>query len=230
MRATINRLKLTQELELNGSGLFDDLNIEEEEDDEEENDVENEEDECADRKMQLIEPILEGVRCAEHTLQLAVSDTLKETNMKEQLLEIRKIVKTLRKLPYKKLFAVSKRSKPKLDCPTRWNSTYGMDINIMNELNDRSRMPRLKLPRAGNKEVSIVDWWYGFRSSKPELYNLVAAFLAIPCTQVSVERSFSVLALILTKHRTLLSEENLRNILFIRLNQELLRKVNLNKT
>lgn len=131
MRATINRLKMAQELELNSFGFCDDANNDEDEDEEEENDVDDQDN--VDQTMELIEPILQGVRCVEHTLQLAVGDTFKETRMKEKIMQIRNNVKTLRKLPYRKLFSISKRNKPKLDCPTRWNSTYMMVQSIFKE-------------------------------------------------------------------------------------------------
>lgn len=59
------------------------------------------------------------------------------------------------------------------------------------------------------------------RSAEPELYELSQMVLAAPCTQVSVERSFSALSVILTDRRLRISDENLANILFVKLNDDL---------
>lgn len=99
------------------------------------------------------------------------------------------------------------------------------EISVSDQLSDLSRKPRLIL-----QNETILEWWFKAKSTQPDLYSLASAFLAIPCTQVSVERSFSVLGLILTKQRGLLKEETLQNILFVRLNSELLNKVDFSKT
>ena len=66
-------------------------------------------------------------------MQLAEHDDSKEADLKSSLEKVRKAVKTLRKLPFKKLFTLSKRTKPKLDCPTRWNSSYQMVQSLLKE-------------------------------------------------------------------------------------------------
>lgn len=104
-----------------------------------------------------------------------------------------------------------------------------IDANICEDLENLAGLPRLKLKTSGSQPETILDHWLNMKSSKPELYRLATAFLGIPCTQVSVERSFSALALILTKQRTLLDEQTLADILLIRLNSELLKKVDFSK-
>lgn len=74
----------------------------------------------------------------------------------------------------------------------------------------------------GRKEplnTSIFDFWKKNSSIEPELYKLSCVLFAIPPTQTSVERAFSSLALVLTPHRTLLSDDTLENILLIRTNR-----------
>lgn len=99
------------------------------------------------------------------------------------------------------------------------NSVSGTEL--FDELEDLSRLPRLKL----EKGRTILDYWMSQKATKPDLYSLATLALSIPATQVSVERSFSALALILTKMRTRLSEGTLADILFIKLNSELLKHV-----
>lgn len=100
---------------------------------------------------------------------------------------------------------------------------------IMDAVKDLSRLPRLKLDGRDEKEGSVLQVWYDTKNKNADLYALAATFLGIPCTQVTVERSFSGLALILSDHRTKLTDETLRNILLIRLNSELLKKVDFSK-
>lgn len=57
--------------------------------------------------------------------------------------------------------------------------------------------------------------------TKPVLYKLASVVHAVPPTQTTIERAFSAMALILTHLRTNLSDNNLVNILMIRLNREL---------
>ncbi|XP_065094750.1 uncharacterized protein LOC135715364 [Ochlerotatus camptorhynchus] len=94
---------------------------------------------------------------------------------------------------------------------------------LFDELEDLSRLPRLKLERG----QSILDFWYSQKQGKPDMYSLAAVVLSTPATQVSTERAFSTLAFILTKLRTRLSETTLSNILLIRLNAELFQQLNI---
>lgn len=74
----------------------------------------------------------------------------------------------------------------------------------------------------GQKEplnTSVLDFWKKNRLNENELYKLSSVLFAIPPTQTSVERAFSSLALVLTPHRTLLSDDTLENILLIRTNR-----------
>ncbi|KAM7282286.1 zinc finger BED domain-containing protein 4-like [Ixodes scapularis] len=69
---------------------------------------------------------LRGVRCAAHTLQLAVEDALKSADVKVLLDKCRAICKKLRVPTTMMLVKKLNLKKPILDCPTRWNSTCDM--------------------------------------------------------------------------------------------------------
>lgn len=67
-----------------------------------------------------------------------------------------------------------------------------------------------------NPSMSIFEYWEKRRDSP--LYNIATTILSVPCTQVSVERSFSALKFVYSDLREKLSNENIENILLIRLN------------
>ncbi|XP_055634637.1 uncharacterized protein LOC129774737 [Toxorhynchites rutilus septentrionalis] len=62
--------------------------------------------------------------------------------------------------------------------------------------------------------------WIKRKSSHPELYAVAKVVFATPSSQVSVERAFSALALVLSNQRTCLKEETLANIMIIKLNKD----------
>ncbi|XP_027842499.2 uncharacterized protein LOC114123646 [Aphis gossypii] len=64
---------------------------------------------------------------------------------------------------------------------------------------------------------SVLKYWENEKGIHPELYELACVLLAIPATQVSVERSFSGLKFIVSDLRTSLDEELLEAIMIIRL-------------
>lgn len=67
---------------------------------------------------------------------------------------------------------------------------------------------------------NVFEYWTQRKSTHPELYAVAMVLLAVPSTQVSVERAFSALSLVLSDHRTTLGEEVLADILIIKLNRE----------
>lgn len=80
--------------------------------------------------LEKITPIFSGVRCAAHTAQLAVSDTIKGAKLRIHLSNMQAFVKKLRKTPYKHMFKLNKMEAPKLSCDTRWNSWYDSAASI----------------------------------------------------------------------------------------------------
>lgn len=76
-------------------------------------------------------------------------------------------------------------------------------------------------------DSSILNYWESKKKSEPELYQLSQVILAAPASQVSVERAFSALGLILTQKRTSIKSAKLNDVLIIKLNSNLLNGVNL---
>lgn len=73
-----------------------------------------------------------------------------------------------------------------------------------------------------NISENILNFWQTKKTCLPQLYQLAITVLAVPATQVSVERLFSSLKYILNPHRYNLTSEILQNILIIRSNKDLM--------
>ena len=71
-------------------------------------------------------------------------------------------------------------------------------------------------------------FWESKTNQWPELYFISQIVLAVPPTQVTVERAFSGLSLVLTNRRCRLTKEFLSDILTVKLNSELFCLTNLN--
>lgn len=74
-----------------------------------------------------------GIRCAAHTLQLAVKKALKAKHIRVIIDMCRIACKLLRKASYKNRMREQnlKIASPRLDCAVRWNSTYRMVTNTL---------------------------------------------------------------------------------------------------
>lgn len=68
--------------------------------------------------------------------------------------------------------------------------------------------------------TSILDYWKSQKYEKLELYKLSQILMAVPATQVSVERLFSNLSFIYSPLRSKLSENILESIILIRSNHK----------
>lgn len=66
----------------------------------------------------------------------------------------------------------------------------------------------------------VWQFWLQRKQTHPELYAVAMVLLATPSNQVSVERAFSALSLVLSDHRTALGDNTLADILLIKLNRE----------
>lgn len=89
-------------------------------------------------------------------------------------------------------------------------------------------MEQLKAVDVGMRQPHDFDvwqYWVNRKNTHPELYAVAMVVLATPATQVTVERAFSALALVLTSHRSTIGEETLENILSIKLNKDLYEKL-----
>lgn len=67
-------------------------------------------------------------------------------------------------------------------------------------------------------DTDIMAYWEDNKYVFPFLAKLAAIVHGVPATEVSVERAFSALNLILDDQRCNLSDENLKKILFVKLN------------
>lgn len=70
-------------------------------------------------------------------------------------------------------------------------------------------------------QTNVIKYWYEKRHEEPEIYLLSEIIFAIPSSQTTVERAFSVLAYILNPLRNRLSDEMLENILLLKCNRDL---------
>jgi len=92
-----------------------------------------------------------------------------------------------------------------------------LDLNfsscsILEQFDSYRRKPRI------NKKGCIFKFWEEMKVDYPELYTVTVNIIAVPTTQVSVERAFSALKFILSPNRANLSEKMLEDILYLRLN------------
>jgi hypothetical protein len=103
------------------------------------------------------------------------------------------------------------------------NSTTDITLPRSSQLSKRQIRPILEnfknSPRL-DKNTSILAHWERNKNTCPkELYELGQIALAVPPTQVSVERLFSGLKYVLTHLRTNIKPELLEDILIIRTNE-----------
>lgn len=82
-----------------------------------------------------------------------------------------------------------------------------------------------KLPEMRDRD-SILAYWENRKETDPKLYQLASMVNTIPPTQVTVERTFSILGLIYNARRTRLSPDLLEHILLINLNKDLVPGIN----
>lgn len=65
----------------------------------------------------------------------------------------------------------------------------------------------------------IMEYWEEKKFVFPNLYQLAKVVHSVPATEVSVERAFSALRLVLTDLRCNISTETLQKIMFVKLNK-----------
>lgn len=101
------------------------------------------------------------------------------------------------------------------ECSSSSSTGEGRDTAFLQQLKALEVEPRQ------NHSLDIWKYWTDRKTTHPELSAVASVVLATPSNQVSVERAFSALALILTDHRSTLGEDNLSNILLVKLNKDL---------
>jgi hAT family C-terminal dimerisation region len=85
-------------------------------------------------------------------------------------------------------------------------------VPITSALNSFEKTPRL------DKRANILTFWEDNKLIMPELYKLAQTVLAVPATQVSVERLFSGMKFILSHLRASMNSDILEDILIVRSN------------
>jgi len=101
-------------------------------------------------------------------------------------------------------------------------------IEVCSGESDDDDDPELKLaiteihgysPKPIGLQEDIMKYWESKKFTYPRLYQLAKILHSVPATQVSVERAFSALKLILSDLRCNLSSESIKKLLFLKLNK-----------
>lgn len=100
-----------------------------------------------------------------------------------------------------------------------------MDMSISNDSNFNQQLKSMEVEPRKNFNFDVWKFWVDRKTTHPELSAVAAVVLATPSNQVSVERAFSALALVLTNARSTLGEETMSNILMIKLNKTIFEKI-----
>lgn len=87
-------------------------------------------------------------------------------------------------------------------------------IPIASLLDAYCREARLK------RSENVLRYWASMATSNADMHKLATSVIALPVTQVSMERAFSSLKFILSPLRSSLNDKILEDILFIRLNKQ----------
>lgn len=104
---------------------------------------------------------------------------------------------------------------------------FGGSVDTNNQENSTNFLQQLKaldLEPRQHHNFNVWNYWLRRKATHPELHAVAMIVLSTPSNQVSVERAFSALALVLSNLRTGLAEGTLANILMIKLNKDLFQK------
>lgn len=160
----------------------DSSDSEDDSDEEEEGDGEDTSEEYL-KKIQDDSPmaIMTVVRCAAHTLQLAVYDSLKIT-AKEEIAKFRTVAKNLKSTRY--LDVLPRRIVIKIDVVTRWNSTYTMIDSVLKQKKTLGDLYEVLKAKGKAKESDLKDVFLEEEEFKI-MTQFVDAFKPIfECTQL----------------------------------------------
>ncbi|XP_053692107.1 uncharacterized protein LOC128740574 [Sabethes cyaneus] len=153
------------------------------------------------------------------------------TNDEKQLIQVCWVttwnrISKLKPSPLSSLMAESEANSSQVDDVI--TELFGGTLSKTDNDNESSFVQQLKAldaePRQSHTS-DIFQHWLKRRESHPELFEVAMVVLATPSNQVSVERAFSALALVLSPHRTGLGQDTLENILLIKLNRDIFQKI-----
>lgn len=88
-----------------------------------------------------------------------------------------------------------------------------LKLKLLDLANTKMRLP---------VNTDIVKYWESRRYEDPQMYELAMIALSASATQVSVERCFSAIKLLLEQHRLRMSPKMLDDLMTIRFNRDLL--------
>lgn len=88
-------------------------------------------------------------------------------------------------------------------------------INISALLNEFENVAPVSI------SISVLKWWEENKHRYPELYALAKIVHAVPASQASCERCFSIVTFVYSRYRTNLTEEHLDAILLTKFNKDL---------
>lgn len=91
----------------------------------------------------------------------------------------------------------------------------GRLTKLKNEIEDYEKLPRITAARPNN-----LKWWNERSKDFPLLSRIALVTLSVPVTEVSVERLFSHLKIVVSDRRTNLRSEIIEAILFLRINKK----------
>lgn len=77
-----------------------------------------------------------------------------------------------------------------------------------------------RLPRIMTSKLDSLKWWSERKEKFPMLSRIALIILSVPVTEVSVERMFSHLKIVLSDRRTNMSSDLVEAIVFLRLNKK----------
>jgi hypothetical protein len=96
--------------------------------------------------------------------------------------------------------------------PPRETSRRLVERRILSYLDEFECAPRLA------RNANVLQYWEDQKNKQPELFMLSTVALALPVTQVSVERTFSSLKYVLSPYRANLKPDRLEQVLLHRCN------------
>lgn len=91
--------------------------------------------------------------------------------------------------------------------------------------NFQQQLRHLSIENRQPHHYDVWSHWLARKHSHPELFEVAMVILSAPSSQVSVERAFSALALVLSDLRTSLSDDALQDILMIKLNKDIFERI-----
>lgn len=102
------------------------------------------------------------------------------------------------------------------------SDSYNDDDDDDFKINDNTAFYEIENYKEKRVDIDedLIEYWNSKRFALPWLRKLALIVHSVPATQVSVERSFSALRLILGDLQYNLSEENLEAIVLVKLNAD----------